>query len=148
MINRSLGLHNLESALKEYLMTRGFDIIIFVKSLNAPEFLTPEMEQRFQSIVRRQSIDPQAQNTGRTSRTFVPRRERNSSESPNNNPQISNSAPQNSPSSPSESQNTSPAASTAAQTAVEVTNAANNSEQSFLDLFCTFKKMSKIRKLV
>lgn len=144
MVNRLLGLHDLETALKEYLKTRGFEIVVFIKSLNKPEFLTPEMEQHFQSIVRHQSVDPQAQNAGHNTRTFVPRRERGNvaAASPEGVPQRNGSdVTNNTPSTSSASTGSAAAASNASQTAVEVTNAANNSEQSFLDLltrlFCS-----------
>ena len=78
MLNMPLGMGRLDTALKEYLKSRGFEIIVFIHSLNKPEFLTPEMEQRFQEIVRGRSVDPQATGqAARNARTFVPRARRN-----------------------------------------------------------------------
>ena len=162
MLNMPLGMGRLDTALREYLKSRGFEIIVFIHSLNKPEFLTPEMEQRFQQIVRGRSVDPQATGqAAKNARTFVPRARRNAEGGSPSGDAGAPVRPSPTPVASASSQNAAgasghaseapapngagnaaqPAAnapaqtnSNANQTAMEVTNAGNNSEQSFLDL--------------
>ena len=163
MLNMPLGMGRLDTALKEYLKSRGFEIIVFIQSLNKPEFLTPEMEQRFQEIVRGRSVDPQATGqAARNARTFVPRARRNAEGASSPGGAGASARPASMPVASASSQNPAGGAgrapeapapngagnaaqpsgnasaqqgnANANQTAVEVTNAGNNSEQSFLDL--------------
>ena len=39
MLNMALGMGRLDTALREYLKSRGFEIILFIRSLSKPEFL-------------------------------------------------------------------------------------------------------------
>lgn len=124
LVDAISGLNDLETALKIYLKRRGFEVVVFVKSLDKPEFLTPEMERRFNEIVRRESVDPRA--AGRTTRTFVPRNARKTEE---------NSA--ESPLATSETtrfNGSAEAAANASKTAADVASSGVQSEQAFLDL--------------
>ena len=111
MQNMQQGLGNLDTSLREYLKAQGFEIIVVIDKLNKPEFLAPEMERRFQEIVRGTSVDPQAQ--GQNTRTFTPRSQR---EAP-----PPTTAPANEQ------------AQRAQQTATEVASAGSNNEQNFLE---------------
>lgn len=124
MLNMVAGLVDLETALREYLKARGFEIIVFIKSRNKPEFLSDEMERRFQAIVRGKSVDPLAENSGRNTRTFIPQNRKTES---------SHASESTSPVSQASS-NASVFNRQAEQTAVEVSTAGVGSEQTFLDL--------------
>ena len=126
MLNMALGMGRLDTALREYLKSRGFEIILFIRSLSKPEFLTPEMEQRFQAVVRGKSVDPQASGqAAKNARTFVPRSRR---------PENAAAQTPDLPARPAASGGADGNQAGASQTAVEVASAGNNSEQSFLDL--------------
>ncbi len=144
MLNMIQGMGRLETALKEYLKSRGFEIILVIQTLNKPEFLTPEMEQKFEALVRGKSIDPKASaQAAKNARTFVPRNRRSadSGQPPamaerRNPPSPAAAEPpsQNSQTGEQPSTDSSQNRLNASRTALEITNAGNNSEQSFLDL--------------
>ena len=113
MQNMYLGVGDLGTTLKEYLKAQGYEVIVVIESLSKPVFLTPDMERRFQEIVRGKSIDPTVQ--GQNTRAFVPRSERGNERN----------APPPIPPSVQAQQ--------AEQTAVQVTNAGSNNEQNFLE---------------
>ncbi|MEG1980170.1 MAG: AAA family ATPase, partial [Victivallaceae bacterium] len=55
MLSMFFGVQDLRSALKKYLPSRGFEVVVFINSADKIEFLTLEMEQIFNDVTRNQN---------------------------------------------------------------------------------------------
>lgn len=107
MIDLATGAKSLSDAVQIFAQREGYEVVVQLDKRLQPRFLRPEMNDLFDRVVKRVSVDPKGEISQRA-KTFVPR-------------------------SNSESPKTTNSSSQAQEAAENATNAAVNAEQNMLD---------------